>query len=80
MVEHFLTALNKRIDLLTARVETLEQFFPILQEHFAGRIGGTSNDSSAILEALGNADPEALREALVENASAAKSTEKPING
>lgn len=65
----------KRIENLEADVAKLKEFLPILGEVFAGRIGGTSDESTAVFAAFQNADPEALKAAIEANSGAAKSTE-----
>lgn len=75
-----LDEMGARLVELGRRLTTLEQFLPILGEHFAGRLGGTSEDGAAVFDALHNTDPDALRDALERFASEAKSTEIPVVG
>lgn len=75
-----LTEIETAHENIARRLTTLEEFLPILGEHFAGRLAGTSDESNAVFEALRDVNPDALREALQRHAADAKSTEVPPGG
>lgn len=63
---------------LKQRLQTLENYLPILERHFAGEMGGASEDANDAMASLAAAPAEDAQAAIEANAGAANVVVDPV--